>query len=108
MGLLDGTVKDLSSEVVTPALDKVRTETIPALGSMINAELTAAIAQTSNVIQGAEIGLQATVDSALMKLSPVIALATAFQPVAADIHALLAKLNAGETVEITVRLGGKA
>ena len=71
MGLIpDG--KELSVDLINPALDKIRAETVPAIQAAVRAELNNAIGQVSNVLAGVILGIQGTEDKAAADVRTII------------------------------------
>jgi hypothetical protein len=65
--------KKIADLVVTPALGKIRTETIPALQSAVNVELSLAIEKLEAVITSAFVDVHGVLDKTIRDLNTTIA-----------------------------------
>jgi hypothetical protein len=65
--------QQLASVVVNPALDRLKTEIIPAIQAAARAELDHAMLQASNIISAALQGAQATEDKAAHDVVAILA-----------------------------------
>ena len=64
---------EIARLIVAPALDKIRTETIPALQAAVREELNNAVVQLSNVLNGALLAVQGTEDKAAHDVAALVA-----------------------------------